>query len=123
WKDAVVDHLPWFKMADPYVTNHLTVEDLLVHRSGLGLGAGDLLQFPPTTYSAKQIVEKMRYLPLETSFRDSYAYDNALYVVAGELIKAVTGKSWEQNIEEKIFKKIGMDQSITRVSDLMKQSN
>lgn len=123
WKDLVVDHLPWFKMADPYVTNHLTVEDLLVHRSGLGLGAGDLLQFPPTTYTAKEIVERLRYLPLATSFRDSYAYDNALYVVAGELIKEVTGKSWEQNIEDKIFKKIGMNQSITRISDLMKQRN
>lgn len=123
WDDLVIDHLPWFKMADPYVTNHLTIEDLLVHRSGLGLGAGDLLQFPPTTYSAREIVERLKYIPLATSFRQAYAYDNILYVVAGELIREITGKSWEENVESRIFQPLGMSGSIARISELMKQPN
>jgi CubicO group peptidase (beta-lactamase class C family) len=49
WDDRVIGHLPAFAMSDPYVTRELTVRDLLVHRSGLGLGAGDLLWWPPTT--------------------------------------------------------------------------
>src|SRR5690606_27464841 len=123
WGDLVIDHLPWFKMADPYVTNHMAVEDLLVHRSGLGLGAGDLLQFPPTTYTAREIVERLRYVPLESSFRQRYAYDNALYIVAGELIREVTGKSWEEQVQNRIFNPLGMKESIPHISDLMSQSN
>ena len=47
WDDKVIDHMPWFRMYDPWVTREMTVRDLLVHRSGLGLGAGDLM-FVPT---------------------------------------------------------------------------
>ncbi|MET0254782.1 MAG: serine hydrolase domain-containing protein, partial [Luteibacter sp.] len=48
--DRVVDRLPWFQMSDPYVTREMRVRDLLAHRSGLSLGAGDLLYWPATTY-------------------------------------------------------------------------
>jgi CubicO group peptidase (beta-lactamase class C family) len=46
WDDKVIDHLPGFQMYDPWVTREMTIRDLLVHRSGLGLGAGDLLFAP-----------------------------------------------------------------------------
>ena len=95
WDDRVIDHLPWFQMSDPYVTRELTVRDLLVHRSGLGLGAGDLLWWPSSSYNRKEIARRIRYLPLSTSFRSAYAYDNVLYLVAGEVIEAISGQSWE----------------------------
>lgn len=123
WQDRVIDHMPWFRMSDPYVTENMTVEDLLVHRSGLGLGAGDLLQFPPTTYSSAEIARRLRYIPLSTSFRSAYAYDNILYLVAGELVKEVTSQSWEEAIETRIFKPLGMQYSIPRISQLLEQSN
>ena len=82
-------------MSDPYVTREMTVRDLLVHRSGLGLGAGDLLWWPASTYNRKEIARRLRYIPLATSFRSAYAYDNVLYLVAGEVIEAVSGQSWE----------------------------
>src|SRR5215213_3300407 len=55
WDKPVIDYLPAFAMSDPYVTRELTVRDLLVHRSGLGLGAGDLLWWPPSNYNRKEI--------------------------------------------------------------------
>ena len=82
-------------MYDPFVTRELTVRDLLVHRSGLGLGAGDLLWWPPSTYDRKEIARRLRYIQPATSFRTAYAYDNVLYLVAGEVIEAVSGQSWE----------------------------
>ena len=48
WDDQVIQHLPAFQMYDPYVTREMTIRDLLSHRSGLGLGAGDLMFFPPS---------------------------------------------------------------------------
>jgi CubicO group peptidase (beta-lactamase class C family) len=111
WDAPVINYLPWFAMYDPYVTREITVRDLLVHRSGLGLGAGDLLFWPPTTYSRKEIVRRLRYIKPAASFRYTYAYDNFLYCVAGEVIEAVSGKTWEDFLSERILAKVGMTSS------------
>lgn len=93
WDDPVIDHLPGFRMYDPWVTREITVRDLLVHRSGLGRGQGDLLFVPATTISRAETVRRVRFLKPATGFRASFAYDNILYIVAGELIEAVTGQT------------------------------
>lgn len=111
WDDPVIDYLPSFRMSDPFVTAELSIRDLLVHRSGLGLGAGDLMWWPPSDYDRKEIVRRLRYLPLETSFRSAYAYDNVLYSVAGEVIEAVSGESWETFVQTRILDRIGMFES------------
>ena len=108
WDDAVIQHMPGFQMYDPYVTRELTVRDLLVHRSGLGLGAGDLMFFPPSDLSREEIIRRLRFVKPATSFRSRYAYDNLLYLVAGQLIPAVTGKSWDDFVKERIFTPLGM---------------
>ena len=71
------------------------MRDLLVHRSGLGLGAGDLLWWPPSTYSRKEIAERLRFIQPTTSFRSAYAYDNVLYLVAAEVVEAISHQSWK----------------------------
>jgi CubicO group peptidase (beta-lactamase class C family) len=108
WDAPVIRYLPWFAMSDPYVTRELTVRDLLVHRSGLGLGAGDLLWWPASTYGRDEIARRLRFIPLSTSFRSAYAYDNVLYLVAGEVIEAVSGQSWEDFVRGRILEKVGM---------------
>ena len=90
WDDRVIDHLPWFQLSDPYVTREITVLDLLVHRSGLGLGGGDLLWFH-SNYTREELIRRLRWVPLATSFRSTYNYDNVLYVVAGAVIGAPAG--------------------------------
>jgi CubicO group peptidase (beta-lactamase class C family) len=111
WDAPVIRYVPWFQMWDPYVTRELTVRDLLVHRSGLGLGAGDLLWWPPSTYDRKEIARRLRHIPPVTSFRSAYAYDNVLYLVAGEVIETISGQTWEAFVSERILKKAGMDDS------------
>ena len=120
WDAPVIDYVPWFQMSDPYVTREMTVRDLLVHRSGLGLGAGDLLWWPASTYNRKEIAQRLRYIPLATSFRSAYAYDNVLYLVAGEVIEAVSGQSWEDFVSSRILAKVGMTSSNVRHSDATK---
>jgi len=94
WDAPVTRYIPWFRLSDPYVTREITVRDLLVHRSGLGLGAGDLLWWPASTYNRKEIARRLSSIPLATSFRNAYAYDNVLYLVAGEVIESVSGQTW-----------------------------
>jgi len=117
WDDPVVKHLPDFQMYDAYVTREMTVRDLLTHRSGLGLGAGDLLWWPTTTFSTDEIIEKLRYIRPATSFRNSYAYDNLLYIVAGKIIARKSGKSWGDTVRERILKPIGMDTTTTSLAE------
>ncbi|MCA1555368.1 MAG: serine hydrolase, partial [Acidobacteria bacterium] len=119
----VTKHLPGFQMYDPYVTREMTVRDLLVHRSGLGLGAGDLLYFPRSTYTSAEILERLRYIKPARSFRSGYAYDNILYLAAGDVIRAVSGKSWAEFMRERIFAPLGMTESNTSVNQLRPGDN
>jgi CubicO group peptidase (beta-lactamase class C family) len=113
WDDKVIDHLPGFQMYDSWVTREMTIRDLLVHRSGLGLGAGDLLFVPRTNLSRSESVRRLRYIKPATSFRSAYAYDNILYMVAGQLIEDVTGETWEKFTREHVLKPAGMLHSTT----------
>ncbi len=108
WDDRVVEFLPDFQMSDPWVTREFTIRDLLTHRSGLGPGAGDLMLWPaPTGFSRQEIVHNLRHLRPVSSFRSEYAYDNLLYIVAGELIETITGVSWEAYVQERLLKPLG----------------
>lgn len=108
WDDKVIDRLPGFQMYDAWVTREMTIRDLLVHRSGLGLGAGDLMFVPRTSLSRAESVRRLRYIKPATSFRSGFAYDNVLYMVAGQLIEAVTGETWEKFTAEHLLKPAGM---------------
>ncbi|MEO6364745.1 MAG: serine hydrolase [Luteimonas sp.] len=109
--DRVIEHLPWFQMSDAYVTREMRLRDLLVHRSGLGLGAGDLLFWPATSYSTEDIVRRLRNVPLSGGFRAQYAYDNVLYAVAQLVIEKVSGRSYADFIQQEIFAPVGMTES------------
>ncbi|HVJ37819.1 MAG TPA: serine hydrolase [Stenotrophomonas sp.] len=106
--DRVIDHLPWFRMSDPYVTGEMRIRDLLSHRSGLTLGAGDLLYWPATTYDSKEVVARLAKVPLKGGFRDRYAYDNILYAVAQQVIEQVSGLSYADFLQQRIFDPVGM---------------
>ncbi|BBJ95749.1 serine hydrolase [Xanthomonas campestris pv. campestris] len=106
--DRVIEHLPWFRMSNPYVTNEMRVRDLLAHRSGLSLGAGDLLYWPTTSYTTEEVVQRLAKVPLKGGFRDRYAYDNILYAVAQKVIEQVSGQSYAAFLQQRIFTPVGM---------------
>ncbi|WP_434988338.1 serine hydrolase [Xanthomonas melonis] len=106
--DRVIEHLPWFRMSDPYVGNEMRLRDLLAHRSGLSLGAGDLLFWPTTSYTTEEVVQRLSKVPLKGGFRDRYAYDNILYAVAQKVIEQVSGQSYAQFLQQRIFVPVGM---------------
>src|ERR1700685_2694354 len=113
WDDPVYQRLPGFVMYDPYVSREMTIRDMLAHRSGLGYSEGDLLWWPPTTYTREEIIYKLRFMKPASSFRSHYAYDNLLYMTAGQIIPAVTGTSWDDYIREHILVPLGMNHSNT----------
>lgn len=108
WQTKVIDIIPEFQMPDAYVTREFTIIDLLAHNSGLGLGAGDLMIWPHTTLTNADIIKGLKFLPEVSSFRSEFAYDNLMYVIAGEVIARITEKSWQAVIKERIFTPLGM---------------
>ncbi|WP_390548742.1 serine hydrolase [Qipengyuania sp. MTN3-11] len=117
WDDPVIDHMPEFRMHDAWVTRQMTVRDLLVHRSGLALGAGDLLFVPRSDLTRADVVERLGNIPLSTSFRSAYAYDNILYMVAGRLIERVSGMSWEDFVTAEVLRPAGMARATVENDD------
>jgi CubicO group peptidase (beta-lactamase class C family) len=115
WDDRVVDKLPGFRMYDAYASSEMTVTDLLVHRSGLGLGEGDLMMFPTTDRSRAELVHDIRYLKPAHSFRSGYDYDNVLYIVAGQLVEAVSGQRWEDFVQQHILDPLQMRDTQTSI--------
>src|SRR5579864_1535762 len=109
WDDPVYQRLPGFQMYDPYVSHEMTIRDLLTHRSGMGLGEGDLLFWPHSTYTREDIIYRLRFMKPASSFRSRFAYDNLMYMTAGQIITAVTGTSWDDYMRERILVPLGMN--------------
>ncbi len=117
WDDKVKDHIPTFKMYDDYVTNHFNIQDLLTHRSGLGLGVGDLMFFPDgTDFTIKDIVASFQHFKPVSAFRTKFDYDNLLYLVAGEVIAVSSGMSYEAFIQKRILEPLQMNHSFASIN-------
>lgn len=124
WDDRVIMHIPEFRLYDPYVTSEFTIRDLLTHRSGMGLGAGDLMMFPDgSDFTRKDIIQNLQYLKPVSSFRSKYDYDNNLYIVAGEVVARVSGMGWEDFVEKRIMQPLGMNETATSVYRLKNKTN
>lgn len=122
WDDRLTDHMPDFKMADPAVTTLFNVRDLLVHRSGLPLGAGDLLYFPRSNRGVPDAIRALQFLKPVRPFRGGYDYDNILYIVAGALIAAKSGMSWRDFIRTRILEPLGMADAVPSL-ELLRTDN
>ncbi len=121
--DRVIDHLPWFRMSDPYITHDLRIRDLLAHRSGLSLGAGDLLYWPTTDYTTREVAERLKDVPITGQFRGQYAYDNILFGVAQLVVEAASGMEFKQFLQTRIFTPLGMDETRYNADDLVAGDN
>ncbi|HEY6400000.1 MAG TPA: serine hydrolase, partial [Blastocatellia bacterium] len=120
WDDPVTKHLPGFELYDPYASQEMTVRDLLCHRSGLA--RGDLMWYG-SDYSRNEIIRRTRHLKPSWSFRSQFGYQNLMYLAAGQIIPAVTGKSWDDFIKDRFFKPLGMAASSTSTNDLKSSDN
>jgi CubicO group peptidase (beta-lactamase class C family) len=117
WNDKVSKYLPDFQMYDPWVTNELTLRDIVSHRVGLDTFSGDLLWYD-TTYTTDEMLRRVRYLKPVSSFRSRYGYQNLMYIAAGRVIEKVSGKPWAQFVRERILTPLGMDRTTTSVRDM-----
>jgi len=122
WGDKVRKHLPWFELYDPYVSENMTIRDLLTHRSGLATFSGDLIWYG-TGYSRKEVVQRAKYLKPVYGFREHFGYSNIMYLTAGLIIEKVAGMSWDEFIRERILIPLEMNRTVSSTNDLTGLSN
>lgn len=124
WDDRVTKHIPEFTMYNDYVRENFTIVDLLTHRSGLGLGAGDLMIVPPNSdFTIDDILNNLQFLKPTSDFRTNYDYDNLLYLVAGEVIERASGQSYDDFITAAILNPLGMSRTALRYDGLKDKKN
>jgi CubicO group peptidase (beta-lactamase class C family) len=124
WQDKVKDHIPEFKMYNAYVTENFNIEDLLTHRSGLGLGAGDLMFFPDgSDFTIKDVLSAFQYFEPQSAFRTKFDYVNLLFFVAGEVIARASGVSWEEFVQTRILGPLNMDNSFSGLAQIIDRDN
>ncbi|PIF06529.1 MAG: serine hydrolase [Draconibacterium sp.] len=122
WEDNVKKYLPYFELYDLHVSNQTTIKDLLCHRVGLGTFSGDVIWYK-SELNSEEIIRRLKYLEPQFNFRDGFGYSNVMYITAGEVIKKVTGKTWGENVQERILNPLGMDRTIWSLSQLEEKGN
>ncbi|MGE3174589.1 MAG: serine hydrolase [Planctomycetota bacterium] len=122
WNDRVVDHVPGFRMQDPWITAHMTIADLLSHRCGLVTFAGDLLWYD-SDYDDAEVLRRIEQLPIPQRFREEFGYQNLMYLVAGQVLARSTGTGWEELVEQSLLQPLGMQDSRASVQRLPQDSD
>ncbi len=122
WNDPVRKYLPYFDLYDSWVSEHTTIRDLLSHRVGLGTFSGDNIWYK-SELPAREFIKRYKYVPQAYPFRAGYGYSNLMFIAAGEIIETVTGKSWAENVRERILEPLGMDRTLASVKGLESKGN
>ena len=122
WDDKVRDYLPEFSLYDDYASNQATVRDLLCHRLGLGTFSGDVIWYK-SNYTAAEVIRHIRYVPQAYGFRAGYGYSNLMFITAGEVLRAASGMSWHDYLQQYFFQPLQMTRTVTSVKDLEKMDN
>ena len=122
WDDKVKKYLPYFELYAPYVTDNFTIRDLLTHRSGLKDVSGGTLWYH-SDYSREEVIKRLKYLEPISGFREKPAYQNVMYVVASEIVKTVSGMSWDDFVKTRVFDKLKMDNTTSLSAERESNSN
>ena len=120
WDDPVEEHLPGFRLSDPWITREITIRDLLSHRSGIS--RSDYLWYL-SEFDREEVLERARLLPAVASFRERFGYHNIMFITAGEVVESKTGMSWDAFLDQRIFTPLGMDRSTSLTAELQARDN
>lgn len=102
-------YIPDFEMNNKYAGEHITLRDMLCHRSGLP--RHDMIWYDNISLDPKDLIARMKYLDFSKDFRETWQYNNLMYIVIGYIIESITGMSWREFVKTRIFEPLGMDNS------------
>jgi len=115
--DKITKYIPTFRLDNKPAGEMTTVRDLLCHHIGFQTFQGDFT-FYNTDLSREQIIQKMALVKATYPFRTKWGYTNSAFLTAGQVIPAVTGKSWEAFIKDNIFAPLGMGNTLALTKNM-----
>ncbi|MEO7531294.1 MAG: serine hydrolase [Sediminibacterium sp.] len=112
----VRDYLPELRFYNDEMNTSIMLRDLMCHRTGLP--RHDLSWYLFQTSSRDSLLKRIRYMEPTFHVREKWQYNNYMFLLQGLVAERLTGRSWEQNIEENIFKPLGMTSSNFSVKEM-----
>lgn len=113
----VRNYLPELKFQNEYTQNHVTLRDMMCHRTGLPRHD---LSWYASRASRKELLERIQYMEPTAELRSRWQYNNFMFLAQGVVIEKITGKSWEENMKEKILIPLGMKNTNLSTTDMEK---
>lgn len=120
WDDPVIDILPEFRLWDQYATTNLTMRDLLTHRTGMPRHE---FVWYNSKMNKEEMLRRIRFLQPSFKIRQRYQYGNLMYFIAGIAMERVSGKSWEQQMKDRLLIPLEMHSTNFSVLDTQMLSN
>ena len=111
----LINYLPDFRLYNDWLTMHVTPRDMMCHRTGLPRHDMSWYGFPTTRDS---FIYRMRFFEPSAELREKWQYNNFMFLTQGVLAEKITGKSWEQNVRDRIFTPLGMRNTVFSISDM-----
>ena len=120
WDIPIKEYLPSLRFSDDYISNHITLRDLLTHRSGL---PQHYRMYFNRHLTRVEFMERLRFLEPSRGFRETFQYANLNYMIAAYLLEKVTNGTWEDFTKEKIFDSLEMKNTNFSISQSQKSSD
>jgi len=120
--DHITRYIPWFRLYDSNSSKLANITDLLCHRIGTKTFQGDFT-FWDSNLPTDSIIWKMRYLKPPGNFRQDYGYCNSCFVTAGQIVKIVSGQTWENYVRENILLPLGMSNTYMNTAGIAQRNN
>ncbi len=120
WDKPVRHYLPEFKLSDSYISEKITIRDLLCHRSGLP--RHDMAWYG-SSFSREELIQNLAHLPFSKGFREGWQYQNLMYMTAGYLVGKMTGLTWEEFTQQRILDPLKMARTCFSPEAMQQQGN
>lgn len=115
--DSPKKFLPYFTLRDQDAAARITIRDLLAHRSGLNRTD---LAMVTGVLNREELIRVAGQAKPTAKLGEKFQYQNVMYTAAGEAVARAQNSTWDQLIETKIFKPLGMNNSDTSAEAMQK---
>lgn len=119
--DIATNVLPRLKFYNNELNNSVTLRDMMSHRTGIE--RYDYSWYLFNSSNRDSLLRRIQYFEPSKPLRQSWLYNNFMYLALGKVIEEKTGKSWEQNIKERFFTPLGMSRSNFSIADMEKDAD
>jgi len=120
WDKPVRQFVPSVQFNNDELNASVTVRDMLAHRTGVT--RHDMIWYK-SPFTRQQLFERLKYLEPSQPMRTTFLYNNLMYGASGYIIELLSGKTWEQFVQGRIFQPLGMTSTVFSIDDVIKQSD